>query len=123
MILDYYNLRRLPFGVTPDPQFLYMSRTHSEALAPLWYGLHEDRGFMALKPQQTLAEISKRHLGGYSSAVLAKAACIEPEAKQLKPRGDGGGLTKPEGRPRPAVGGSHWHSLEPVPSLRSGQRK
>src|ERR1035438_434561 len=27
------------------------------------------------------------------------------------------------GRPRPAVGGSHWHSLEPVPSLRSGQRE
>ena len=48
MLLDYYNLRQQPFGVTPDPRFLYMSRTHSEALASLWYGLHEDRGFMAL---------------------------------------------------------------------------
>jgi type II secretory pathway predicted ATPase ExeA len=48
MLLDYYNLCQQPFGVTPDPQFLYMSRTHSEALASLWCGLQEDRGFMAL---------------------------------------------------------------------------
>jgi general secretion pathway protein A len=48
MLLNYYNLRQQPFGVTPDPRFLYMSRTHSEALASLWYGLQEDRGFMAL---------------------------------------------------------------------------
>jgi len=48
MFLEYYNLRQQPFGATPDPRFLYMSRAHSEALASLWYGIQEDRGFMVL---------------------------------------------------------------------------
>lgn len=48
MFLEYYNLRQQPFGATPDPRFLYMSRAHSEALASLWYGIQQDRGFMVL---------------------------------------------------------------------------
>ncbi len=48
MVLNYYNLRRQPFGVVPDPRFLLMTATHREALASLTYGLHEERGFMAL---------------------------------------------------------------------------
>jgi len=48
MFLEYYNLPQQPFGATPDPRFLYMSRAHSEALASLWYGIQEDRGFMVL---------------------------------------------------------------------------
>ena len=48
MVLDYYNLRRQPFGVEPDPRFLLMSNTHREALASLTYGLHAERGFLAL---------------------------------------------------------------------------
>ena len=48
MFLEYYHLRQQPFGATPDPRFLYMSRAHSEALASLWYGIQEDRGFMVL---------------------------------------------------------------------------
>ena len=48
MFLDYYKLRRQPFGVTPDPSFLYLSRTHREALASLVYGVEQERGFLAL---------------------------------------------------------------------------
>jgi general secretion pathway protein A len=48
VFLDYYHLREQPFGVTPDPRFLYLSRTHREALASLFYGVHAGRGFMAL---------------------------------------------------------------------------
>jgi type II secretory pathway predicted ATPase ExeA len=48
MFLEYFNLRQQPFGATPDPRFLYMSRAHSEALASLWYGIQQDRGFMVL---------------------------------------------------------------------------
>jgi type II secretory pathway predicted ATPase ExeA/HSP20 family molecular chaperone IbpA len=48
MSLDFYGLREQPFGVTPDPAYLYLSRTHSEALAALLYGIRSDRGFMAL---------------------------------------------------------------------------
>ncbi len=48
MYLDYYRLREEPFGVTPDPRYLYLSSTHREALASLLYGVTVGRGFMAL---------------------------------------------------------------------------
>ncbi|HZQ95693.1 MAG TPA: AAA family ATPase [Candidatus Sulfotelmatobacter sp.] len=48
MFLQFYGLREQPFGVTPNPRFLYMSPTHREALASLFYGIDAERGFMAL---------------------------------------------------------------------------
>src|SRR5580698_6335148 len=48
MFLEYYGLREQPFGVTPDPRFLYLSPAHREALASLVYGIDSGRGFMAL---------------------------------------------------------------------------
>src|SRR6266478_767188 len=48
MFLDFYGLREQPFGVTPDPAYLYLSGTHRQALAALLYGIKADRGFMAL---------------------------------------------------------------------------
>ncbi len=48
MFLEFYNLREQPFGVTPDPRFLYLSPTHREALASLYFGVESGRGFMAL---------------------------------------------------------------------------
>ena len=51
MFLDHYHLREQPFGVTPDPRFLYLSPTHREALASLFYGVEMGRGFLALIAQ------------------------------------------------------------------------
>ncbi len=48
MLLDFYGLREQPFGVTPDPRYLYMSRTHREALASLFYGVESGQGFVTL---------------------------------------------------------------------------
>lgn len=48
MFLDFYRLHQQPFGVTPDPAFLYPSWTHCEALDSLTQGILEGRGFLAL---------------------------------------------------------------------------
>jgi len=48
MVVDYYNLREQPFGVTPDPRYLFLSATHREALGSLVYGLASGCGFVAL---------------------------------------------------------------------------
>ena len=48
MFLDFYQMRQQPFGVTPDPAYLYPSATHREALASLSSGIKEGRGFCAL---------------------------------------------------------------------------
>jgi general secretion pathway protein A len=51
MFLEYYDLLEQPFGVTPDTRFLYLNHMYREALASLWYGVKENRGFMALVAQ------------------------------------------------------------------------
>jgi len=48
MFLEYYGLREQPFGVTPNPRYLYHSPMHREALASLIYGIEADLGFSAL---------------------------------------------------------------------------
>jgi general secretion pathway protein A len=48
MFLDFYRLQQQPFGVTPDPAFLYPSLTHCEALDSLTDGILGGRGFLAL---------------------------------------------------------------------------
>jgi general secretion pathway protein A len=46
--LPFYGLREKPFGVTPDPRFLYLAPSHREALAQLVYGVQEKKGFLVL---------------------------------------------------------------------------
>ena len=48
MFLEFYKIREQPFGVTPDPRFLFLGASHREALASLFCGIEADRGFMAL---------------------------------------------------------------------------
>jgi general secretion pathway protein A len=48
MFLNFFGLREQPFGVTPDPRFLYLSAAHREALASLYYGIESSRGFLGL---------------------------------------------------------------------------
>jgi general secretion pathway protein A len=48
MFLKFFGLREQPFGVTPDPRFLYLSAAHREALAALYYGIEANRGFLGL---------------------------------------------------------------------------
>jgi general secretion pathway protein A len=42
----FYGLTRQPFAVTPDPNLLYMSRVHREALATIVYGIETRKGFI-----------------------------------------------------------------------------
>jgi general secretion pathway protein A len=46
--LKYYNLKKEPFHITPDPEFLYLSPSHKEALAAIIYGIEQKKGFVAI---------------------------------------------------------------------------
>jgi general secretion pathway protein A len=48
MFLQFFGLREQPFGVTPDPRYLYLGGQHREVLASLYYGLEANRGFLAM---------------------------------------------------------------------------
>lgn len=48
MYLNYYNLKKEPFHITPDPEFLYLSPSHKEAMAAIIYGIEQKKGFVAI---------------------------------------------------------------------------
>jgi general secretion pathway protein A len=48
MVLDYYRLEEQPFGVTPDPRYLFLTPTHQDSLNSLIYGIEAGCGFVAL---------------------------------------------------------------------------
>ncbi len=48
MYKAFFGLKLNPFNLSPDPQFLYRSEQHEEALANLIYGVQSRKGFIAL---------------------------------------------------------------------------
>jgi len=42
----FFGFREEPFGLTPNPKFLYMSKKHEEAIAHLNFGISENKGFI-----------------------------------------------------------------------------
>jgi general secretion pathway protein A len=51
MYKAFYNLKRNPFEITPDPSFLFPTKRHNEALAALYYGVRWHKGFVVLTGQ------------------------------------------------------------------------
>jgi len=85
MFLNFYRLREQPFGVTPDPRFLYFSPAHREALASLFYGIETGRGFLSLVAEPgmgkttLLFQLLKRWKGYVHSAFLFQTQCDSRE--------------------------------------------
>jgi len=85
MFLDFYRLREQPFGVSPDPRYLYFSPSHREALASLFYGIETGRGFLALIADPGMGKTSllfqllERLKGSIRSAFLFQTQCDSRE--------------------------------------------
>ena len=65
--LNFYGFDRDPFGVTPDPDFLFLTPGHKEALAQLLYAIQEKKGFILVTAdigmgKTTLLEALRREL-------------------------------------------------------------
>jgi general secretion pathway protein A len=48
MYTSYFGFKENPFSLTPDPNYLYLSRTHKEAFDHLLYGINERKGFIVI---------------------------------------------------------------------------
>src|ERR1700756_578000 len=85
MFLDFYKLREQPFGVSPDPRYLYFSPGHREALASLFYGIETGGGFLALLADpgmgktSLLLQLLERLKGSVRSAFLFQTQCDSHE--------------------------------------------
>src|SRR5262245_57229380 len=44
MYLEFYGFQELPFAITPDPRFVFLSERHRDALAHLLFGIGQGGG-------------------------------------------------------------------------------
>ena len=88
MYRDFYNLREVPFNVTSDPGFLFLSPTHQEALEHLRYGIEQRKGFLAITGEigagiTTLCRALVNHLDPKVKVALILNAVL-PEIQLLE---------------------------------------
>src|SRR5256886_813193 len=75
MYEPFFGLDSSPFGLTPDPRFLFRSRVHHEILSLLLYGVTTSKGVMLLlgdvgTGKTTLCRVLLRELPAEAESVL-----------------------------------------------------
>ena len=73
MYLRHYGLRELPFELTPNPRFLFMTPQHREALANLQYGLSSAKAVTLLIGE-----------AGTGKTTLLRTALDSEEGRRIK---------------------------------------
>ena len=48
MYQKFYHLKKEPFHITPDPEFLFLSPSHKQALGSIIYGVKNRKGFIVI---------------------------------------------------------------------------
>jgi len=86
MYQRYYGLTEMPFNITPDPKFLYLSPTHQEALQHLKYGVQEKKGFMLLVGEVGCGKttICRRFLNELDGAHFDTALILNTRINELE---------------------------------------
>jgi general secretion pathway protein A len=79
----FYNLRERPFSLTPDPDYLYPSRVHTEALSYLRYGIEGHAGFVVITGEigsgkTTLLQAALRGLDRQTSVARLVNTMLDP---------------------------------------------
>jgi putative secretion ATPase (PEP-CTERM system associated) len=100
----FYNLRERPFALSPDPDYLYLSRVHQEALGYLRYGIEGHAGFVVITGEigsgkTTLLQTLLRSLDRNISVARIMNTMLDPrellEAVMLDLGLEPAGLSKP----------------------------
>jgi general secretion pathway protein A len=79
----FYRLRERPFALTPDPDYLYPSRVHKEALSYLRYGIESHAGFIVItgaigSGKTTLLQTMMRGLDGQTTVARLMNTLLDP---------------------------------------------
>jgi putative secretion ATPase (PEP-CTERM system associated) len=100
----FYQLRERPFALSPDPEYLYPSRVHQEALGYLRYGLETQAGFIVITGEigsgkTTLLQTLLRSLDSQTTVGRIVNTMLEPrellETIMIDFGLDPGGRSKP----------------------------
>src|SRR5512142_711890 len=104
MYESFYNLRERPFALTPDPEYLYPSRVHQEALSYLRYGVESHAGFVVITGEigsgkTTLLQALLNGLDAETTVARLVNTILEPhellEAIMIDFGLDAAGMSKP----------------------------
>jgi len=79
----FYQLRERPFALSPDPEYLYPSRVHQEALGYMRYGLESQAGFIVITGEigsgkTTLLQALLRNIDGETMVGRIVNTLLEP---------------------------------------------
>jgi putative secretion ATPase (PEP-CTERM system associated) len=79
----FYRLRERPFALTPDPDSLYPSRVHKEALSYLRYGIESHAGFVVItgaigSGKTTLLQTLLRGLDSQTTVARVMNTLLDP---------------------------------------------
>jgi general secretion pathway protein A len=79
----FFNLRERPFALSPDPDYLYPSRVHREALGYLRYGIESQAGFVVITGEigsgkTTLLQALLRGLDAQTTVIRLMNTLLEP---------------------------------------------
>lgn len=89
MYTDFYQLKELPFNTTADPDFFFSSKTHSEAIANLIYGIEQRKGVIVVTGEigtgkttlcRKIFKLSTRRI---KFALILNPRCSELELLQM----------------------------------------
>lgn len=86
MYEEFFSFTRKPFELVPDPDFIYLSRSHKKAVTYLDYGIRERAGFLLLTGDVGSGKTTLvRDLIGkkYERVVLAKVFNTRVSVEQL----------------------------------------
>ena len=86
MYQSFYGFREMPFNITPDPRFLYLSPTHQEALQHLKYGVSERKGFIVLVGEVGCGKttLCRRFLNELDPARFDTALILNPRVTETQ---------------------------------------
>jgi|UniRef100_UPI00404978AF general secretion pathway protein A len=86
MYQAFYGFQEMPFNITPDPRFLYLSPTHQEALQHLKYGVQERKGFIVLVGEVGCGKttLCRRFLNEIDAAHFDTALILNPRVTETQ---------------------------------------
>ncbi len=85
MFKDYFGIEENPFSNTPDPNYLFMSGLHQEALAHLQYGIFGSSGFVLLTGEVGTGKTTVcRYLLEHLPPNIDFALCLNPRLSEAE---------------------------------------